>query len=531
MNTISLRTAIAALLLFTSAGCATREGATVPKIAGRELKQARSTRLPPEQRAALYLNAAAATAPLPGRPDSPLDRAIYNAAAGELTSLLRTADGGQLWNRPLTLSSGTSAYHLQIANGAGKGLCAPGEFTSFVPADKVRQKNLRKRNVQQGVGGALVGVRKKTPREPFAPRVGITAPVTSTLDFRGRDATLTLRDPSIQPAARVAGAVRPLNANFSAPLAYYPTVNETLLGLMGALRVNAFMSMTGLYMLTPYDPNRIPLIFVHGLISTPQMWRNVINEIEADPQLRGRYQCWVFAYPTGNPAAYSAMRLREELEKVRQMYGWPHGFVLVAHSMGGLLSHMQTTTLTRESWQKTIGKPAEEILSRSKPGDIVERCMIYDANPNARRVIFICTPHRGSDMAIDSIGKIAMNLIALPGTLAGTLKNTLGSTVAVVTGNPNRVPNGIDSLSPKNPTLKVLNSAPIQAPHHTILGDRGRRDSPHSSDGVVAYWSSHLDSAQSQKIVPGPHGSCELPQTINELKRILHLHLKTASKS
>ena len=51
-----------------------------------------------------------------------------------------------------------------------------------------------------------------------------------------------------------------------------------------------------------------------------RMWRNVVNELENDPQLRGRYQYWVFAYPTGNPPAYSALRFREELEKLHQLH-------------------------------------------------------------------------------------------------------------------------------------------------------------------------------------------------------------------
>jgi hypothetical protein len=43
----------------------------------------------------------------------------------------------------------------------------------------------------------------------------------------------------------------------------------------------------------------------------------------------------------------------------------------------------------------------------------------------------------------------------------------------------------------------------------------------------VPYWSSHLASAQSELIVPGPHGSYELPETIDELRRILKLHLRS----
>jgi hypothetical protein len=48
---------------------------------------------------------------------------------------------------------------------------------------------------------------------------------------------------------------------------------------------------------------------------------------------------------------------------------------------------------------------------------------------------------------------------------------------------------------------------------------------------VVAYWSSHLAGAQSELIVPGPHGLFALPQTIAELKRILRLHLATLRSS
>jgi hypothetical protein len=68
----------------------------------------------------------------------------------------------------------------------------------------------------------------------------------------------------------------------------------------------------------------------------------------------------------------------------------------------------------------------------------------------------------------------------------------------------------------------------MTAPYHSIIGDRGKGDSPNSTDGPVPYWSSHLAGAQSELIVPGPHGSFELPQTIAELKRILLLHMKAS---
>jgi hypothetical protein len=282
----------------------------------------------------------------------------------------------------------------------------------------------------------------------------------------------------------------------------------------------------GLYMLQPYDPDRIPLIFVHGLLSTPRMWRNVVNELEADPVMRGRYQCWVFGYPTGNPPAYSAMRFREELAKARKLYPNVQDSVIVGHSMGGLLTRMQVSTVTRESWNEVIGKKeTDRIFKGTQHGDIVERSMIFHANQHVGRVVFICTPHRGSEMAVGRLGQWGSRLIFLPVDLLTAVPRSFGNEFATLMGAPGTMPNSVSGLSPRNPMLKVLDRTPIEVPYHTILGDRGKGDTPNSSDGIVEYWSSSLKKAQSEKIVPGPHSACELPETLTELKRILRLHL------
>jgi hypothetical protein len=86
-----------------------------------------------------------------------------------------------------------------------------------------------------------------------------------------------------------------------------------------------------------------------------------------------------------------------------------------------------------------------------------------------------------------------------------------------------RAPNSIDTLSPKNRFVRMINTIPIVpgVPYHTIIGDRGRGDSPHSSDGVVPYWSSHMDGAQSECVVPSDHGAHQNPKAFEEVKRIL----------
>ena len=89
----------------------------------------------------------------------------------------------------------------------------------------------------------------------------------------------------------------------------------------------------------------------------------------------------------------------------------------------------------------------------------------------------------------------------------------------------NRIPNSIDTLSPKSPFVRSIDKFPISAgiPFHTIEGDRGRGDAPNSSDGVVPYWSSHLNGAQSELVVPSNHSAHQNPQAIAEVRRILKL--------
>jgi triacylglycerol esterase/lipase EstA (alpha/beta hydrolase family) len=535
-TSIRIRLIAAGTCLAFFAGCA-----TTPQTAGRlqygpaasVMKEARSSQVPVEKRAADYLQAAAMTAPLLGTAaqDIPaLD--TYNAACGELTVLLRSSEGGRLWNHPLTLTGNNNTYHLRLEP-AGRGVWAPNYFTSFMPSAEIKDKLIKKGNYQGGVGGSLVGVRIVNPPEKFVPVKGITAAVTATLDFHATDASLALRRPAKEPIASVEGKTRPLAANFSAPISYYePPGNLLFVSLMAMLRSSRYMDKTGLYFLQPYDPDRIPLVFVHGLFSTPFDWAQTINGLQADPEIRKHYQFWVFGYPTGNPILYSALRLREELARVDKLYPNHRPYVVVGHSMGGMLTQMQVITVTRSMWEKALGETAKSIFRENSNDSLIVRATTFQANPRIKRVVFICTPHRGSEMAGSGLGRFGTSLIALPFNIASAMKDTLTSAQLVkLTGNGKRLPNSITGLKPSNPALPVVNEARISVPYHSIIGDRGKDHCPDCTDGVVPYWSSHLDGAQSEVIVPGPHGACELPQTIAELDRILRLNLGTSTTS
>jgi pimeloyl-ACP methyl ester carboxylesterase len=530
---VSIRLIAAVTCLTFVASCATApETARRPEYAPTAgiMSQARSSQVPVETRAANYLQAAAITAPLLGSgvPATPAVN-TYNAAAAELTLLLHSADAGRLWDRRLTLAGRSGTYHLRLQAGSNDSTWAPTFFTSLEEPNQIRHTLIRKEVTHDGVGGALVGVRAVSPPEEFAPPKGMAAAVTATLDFQGTNAVLALRRPSNDPHERVEGRVRPLNADFSAPISYFqPPKNLLLSDLMGTLRGGNRMEKTGLYFLEPYDPSRIPVVFVHGLMSSPFTWVKTINGLQQDPEIRKRYQPWVFGYATGNPILYSALQLREELAKADKLYPNHLPYVLVGHSMGGMLTHAQVTTVTRSMWEndKNMGSFARSIFANKSSDSLIMRTLTYRANPRIHRVVFICTPHRGSDMASGGLGSLGVSLIRLPFQLLTTMTSALTSTELVqLTGSAKRFPNSIWGLKPTNPSFPVVNEPKMTVPYHSIIGDRGRGDCPNCSDGVVAYWSSHLDGAKSEQIVPGPHGSAELPQTIDELDRILRLNL------
>ena len=536
---ISIRLIAAVTCLAFLASCATApktaQGPEYGPTAGL-MSQARSLQVPVETRAANYLQAAAVTAPLLGSgvPPTPAVN-TYNAAAAELTLLLRSAEGGRLWDRQLTLADKSKTYHLRLQPGHNTSTWSPDFFTSFQDPNKIKRTLVKKDVTQDGVGGALVGVRSVTPQEEFAPPTGMAAAVTATLDFHGSDAALALRRPSSDPHAQVEGRMRPLDADFSAPISYFqPPTNLLLSDLMGTLRGGNRMEKTGLYFLEPYDPSRIPVVFVHGLMSSPFTWVKTINGLQQDPEIRKRYQPWVFGYPTGNPILYSALRLREELAKADKLYPNHLPYVVVGHSMGGMLTHAQVTTVTRSMWEndKNMGSLARSIFANNSSDSLIVRALTYRANPRIHRVVFVCTPHRGSNMASGGLGGLGISLIRLPFQLLDTMKESLTSGELVqLTGSAKRFPNSIWGLKPTNPSFPVVNEPKITVPYHSIIGDRGKGDCPNCSDGVVPYWSSHLDGAKSETIVPGPHGSAELPQTIAELDRILRLNLGIKSTS
>ena len=154
---------------------------------------------------------------------------------------------------------------------------------------------------------------------------------------------------------------------------------------------------------TPYCPGSIPVVFVHGTASSAGRWAEMFNGLDRRSRIRSRYQFWFFPYETGNPIAYSAMRLREALRARMRLD--PDGddprsrMVLIGHSQGGLLHQGMVVSTGDSSGTNVSEKPLDELAMSDGDARLLRRGLFLQPLPYVRRVVFVSTPHRGSYVA------------------------------------------------------------------------------------------------------------------------------------
>jgi hypothetical protein len=110
------------------------------------------------------------------------------------------------------------------------------------------------------------------------------------------------------------------------------------------------------------------------------------------PELRGRFQFWTFGYPTGDPVALSALRLREGLRKVYEIYPKTKSMVMVSYSLGGLVGKMQVQTTGDAVWQGIFKDDSARLKAELPADSLVKRALVFKGNSRIERMVFICTP-------------------------------------------------------------------------------------------------------------------------------------------
>jgi triacylglycerol esterase/lipase EstA (alpha/beta hydrolase family) len=463
---------------------------------------------------------------------------VHNAAMARFAELW-IDDPRRLDPGPYHLASGGENFEISLSP---RSTFHRGYFDRFVPASAVEEKGMVSRN-REGYGAPIVGIREKTPERAddmeFFPPAGMHTSITATMDRVAKSGGVTrvafsLRNPMLEQTVVAGGRTLPLAADFSAPIAVVLNGrNEALEGLRGFFEAQKRLERSGIFLTEPYDPDRIPVLLIHGLISVPMIWRDIIPEMISDPKISTRYQFMTFTYPSSYPLVESAALLREQLAALRAKYD-PDGrhplsrnMVVAGHSMGGMLTHTLVADIGDNLWRQFSDTPLDEIPVEEAERERFRQLTYFDPDPAVRRAVFYSAPHRGATMASKDIAGLLSQFAKLPGDILRTTRHVADPQLRSHFKIPiQRQYTSRESLEPGAPMVAALDLSPYKkgVVYHSVIGDRGKGDTPDSSDGVVEYWSSHQAGAASELIVPTDHGSYKHPKAIEELRRVLYEH-------
>ncbi len=462
-------------------------------------------------------------------------RTQYNAAVAKLFDQLHCGPGD--WN------SRAAALATSIAP-ADKQLVNLDNLDALFPASQVNTHAVAKHQKTEGVGVPLVGWKATTPvgvkRAPYLLPNGLPYNITATLAFDGpgQHPVWQFTKRWLNDDVTVGNSKQTLAADWTAPNAFYwKMCNLDDLKIQNVILPERFSQETGLYFLQPYDPDKIPVVFVHGLVSSPDAFKNIINDLAPEPWFRQRYQVWLFNYPTGNPWLYSGAKFREQM-RAACAYARTMGndrnlnnMVIVGHSMGGLITRSSVSDPGTKFYDAIFSTPIDKLKVSEPTRKLIRDVTLYQPLTEPKRVVFMAVPHQGSPVANFRVAVWISRLIHLPKTLTiGLLDVTVQGMSNALAGDQAKptMPNSISSLSPNDKSNIALGSMPLPRTItcHSIIGDRGKNNTPNSSDGIVPYWSSHVEPVASECIVPCNHSVPDNTQADEELKRILKLHLE-----
>jgi pimeloyl-ACP methyl ester carboxylesterase len=437
-------------------------------------------------------------------------------------------------------------------------------LTDLRSAADVEVKGLRNRYRVSGIGAPLSAELEVDPtapgRERFIPglRVAATlflrfeAPRESLAAGRLR-ARVEIYTPDESPTVRIDD--RDVTLEFETSSSLAATLGETPLwdfelagffsgafrplreavetAVLGDAPLEQEAQDEGLLFLHPYRPGRIPVVLVHGTASSPGRWADLVNELENERRIWEKFQIWLFLYNTGNPIGYSGGLLRRSLERAVERLD-PLGMdpalqhmVVIGHSQGGLLTKLTAIDGGDRFWSLVSEAPLEDLDLDDDVRETLRLSTFFTPEPFVKRVIFVCTPHRGSYLASFSLAGLVSDFVAMPSNLTQVMTE-------LVTRNHDklmlrsmaRLPTSIDNMTPGNPFIQTLAATPV-APDvraHSIIAVRGDGSVETGSDGVVRYQSAHVEGVDSELVVRSGHSAQGQPQAIREIRRILFEH-------
>jgi pimeloyl-ACP methyl ester carboxylesterase len=414
-------------------------------------------------------------------------------------------------------------------------------LVDLMPASELGVRGIRNRYRAWGIGAPLNASPKPLDGRPDTHdfvfpnvRVAVTMLLRPARDGKAR---LELYSATDRNVVDIDGRAVPLEYEPTSALAdTLATAPIWKMEFAGFLRGDfiARERFTRLAGIAPFHPRQVPVVLVHGTVSSPGRWAQMVNDLSNDHELRRRYQLWAFSYDSGNPILYSAMQLRESLSEAVQELD-PRGestclrqMVVIGHSQGGLLAKLTAVESGDRFWRDLSDRPFDDVRLSDGTRQLLRRAMFVSPLPFVRRLVFIATPHGGSYRAQGLPRRLVQRLMRFPSDLTRVTADLVtGSDVGKLALASGRMPTAVDNMAPSSTFITSLRSLDIapDVPAHSIIPVKGGGAYELGNDGVVRYASAHLGGVESELVVqPCAHSTQAHPNTIEEVRRILLEH-------
>ena len=206
---------------------------------------------------------------------------VYNMASSGLVENRGLRE--DLWTDQPGIRALATTYDLTIHKKGGM-LWNPNVFDSIKAANDIKIGGFRNAYFSRGLGAPMVGYVNDPRANPelgrYFPPKGAAFAVTAMLTFGPateveggwrRKADLTFYNSVFNDYAFLHGMKVPLEADYTTPLAVLLSrIQSPDQGFEGMLHGDRYLAQTGMRMLEPWQADKIPVVMVHGLMSTPK---------------------------------------------------------------------------------------------------------------------------------------------------------------------------------------------------------------------------------------------------------------------
>src|SRR5262249_59887711 len=133
--------------------------------------------------------------------------------------------------------------------------------------------------------------------------------------------------------------------------------------------------------------------------------------------------------------------------------------ILIGHSMGGLMSRLAISKSGQFLWNTASRVPPDQVQLEPELKDLLMQALFFEPVPMVSRVVFVATPHRGSPLGDELIGRISSRLIRVPGSILEIRKSLAqlnGDTDVSQAFRGTRYATGVAQLGLGNPLLQAI---------------------------------------------------------------------------